>query len=248
MRIQILSDLHNEFGKFEFNFSEIDLLILAGDIDIGLSGFYWISEIVKEIPVIYVLGNHEYYKNSYPKLLHKLQDLSLNSNIHVLENKSIEIGGVTFHGTTLWTNFELFGNPKTTGYECQQRMNDYKLIRLDPTYSKLRTIDTHVIHYKSLMWLKDSLTKSNTKKNVVITHHAPSINSISAKFKEDVLSAAFASNLEDYIMETQPDFWIHGHVHEPYDYNIGKTRVICNPKGYPDEPYNGYNSKLTIEI
>jgi len=148
MRIQILSDLHNEFGKFEFNFSEIDLLILAGDIDIGLRGFYWISEIVKEIPVIYVLGNHEYYKNSYPKLLYKLQGLSLNSNIHVLENKSIEIGGVTFHGTTLWTNFELFGNPKTTGYECQQRMNDYKLIRFDPTYSKLRTIDTHVIHYK----------------------------------------------------------------------------------------------------
>ena len=248
MKIQIVSDLHNEFGKFKFNFSGIDLLILAGDIDIGLNGFYWVSEIVKEIPVIYVLGNHEYYKNSYPKLLYKLQDISLNSNIHILENKSIEINGVTFHGTTLWTNFELFGNPKTTGYECQQRMNDYKLIRLDPSYSKLRSIDTHIMHYKSLMWLKESVTKSTTKKNVVITHHAPSIKSIAPKFKEDVLSAAFASNLENYIIETQPDVWIHGHVHEPYDYHIGKTRVICNPKGYPDEPYIGYNSKFIIEI
>lgn len=248
MKIQILSDLHNEFGEFEFDFSKIDLLILAGDIDLGLNGFNWISEKIKDKPVLYVLGNHEYYKNSYPKLLNKLQKASLNSNIHILEKQSITINGITFHGTTLWTNFELFGDPKFAGIECQRIMNDFRLIRVDPSYSKLKSIDVHIMYYESIKWLHESLTNSSTTKNVVITHHAPSIKSISDKYKKDISSSAFASNLDDFILEMKPDLWIHGHVHEPFDYNIGKTRVICNPKGYPDEPFNGYNSKFVIEI
>jgi len=248
MRVQILSDLHNEFGVFEYDFSNIDLLILAGDIDLGLKGFEWISEKVKDIPVLYVLGNHEYYKHSYPKLLHKIKDISSNSNIHILEKESIIIENIAFHGTTLWTNFELFGDPKIAGYLCQQRMSDYKLIRLDPSYSKLRSINTHVMHYESLEWLRKSLLNSTKEKNFVITHHAPSIQSIANKYKEDILSAAFASNLDEFIIETKPDFWVHGHVHEPFDYYIGKTRIICNPKGYPDEPYTNYKSKFVIEI
>lgn len=73
MKIQIISDIHLEFGIREFDFSKADLLILAGDVSIGMAGFTWIAERVKNIPVLYVLGNHEYYKNSYPKLLHKIK-------------------------------------------------------------------------------------------------------------------------------------------------------------------------------
>jgi len=101
---------------------------------------------------------------------------------------------------------------------------------------------------KSLKWLKDSLITSKTKKNIVVTHHAPSIKSVSEEHKNDLISAAFASNLEKFIKDLKPDLWLHGHIHEFSDYYIEKTRVICNPKGYPDEKVNGYQENLTIEI
>ena len=248
MRVQILSDIHLEFGGLDFDFSDIDLLILAGDIHLGEKGLDWAKSQVTDIPVIYVLGNHEYYKSSYPKLLYRLLEKAKGTNIHVLEKDSIVIDGITFHGTTLWTNFELFGDPKIAGYACQQRMSDYKLIRRDPSYSKLRSVDTHIMHYKSLNWLKRSLQDSTTATNVVVTHHAPSAKSIPEKFKNDLISAAYASDLESFIEETKPTIWIHGHVHEPFDYSIASTRIICNPQGYISEPFNGYNSKLVVEI
>jgi Icc-related predicted phosphoesterase len=248
MRIRIISDLHLEFGISNFTFTDADLIILAGDVHIGTKGIEWILENIKQTPVIYILGNHEYYKNTYPSVLHKIKELSFQTNIHVLENESVEIEGITFHGATLWTNFELFGDPQNAGYTCQQKMNDYKLIRILPNYSKLRSIDTFKIHYKSFSWLKNSLSNSKTNINIVVTHHAPSIKSIPEEFRNDILSSAYASDLEDFILEYKPDFWIHGHIHKPMDYFIGNTQIICNPCGYINEPFNGHNKNLTINV
>lgn len=105
-------------------------------------------------------------------------------------------------------------------------MNDYKLIRRDPSYSKLRSVDTYKIHKISINWLERSLESSSTKQNMVITHHAPSIKSIPLKFRDDIVSAAYASNLESIILQYRPDYWIHGHIHEPSDYTIGNTNII----------------------
>jgi Icc-related predicted phosphoesterase len=195
-----------------------------------------------------VLGNHEYYKGSYPKTLHKITDLAKGTNIYVLENRSVEIEGITFHGATLWTNFELFGNPRIYGSLCQEKMNDYKLIRRNPTYSKLRSIDTYLIHQVSIKWLETSLESSTTKQNIVITHHAPSIQSVPIQYREDVVSSAYASNLESFNFTYQPDYWIHGHIHEISEYTIGKTKIICNPHGYSYEQYGGFNRELIIEM
>jgi len=114
-------------------------------------------------------------------------------------------------------------------------MNDYKMIRRDPSYSRLCSIDMHVMHNESLRWLEKSLSESTSKTNVVVTHHAPSIKSIPEKHRNDLVSAGYASNLESFIYKTKPDLRIHGHVNEAFDYCIGQTRVICNPKGYPGE-------------
>ena len=67
-------------------------------------------------------------------------------------------------------------------------------------------------------------------------------------FKNDVLSSAYASNLEPLVLEYQPDYWVHGHIHHPIKYHIGDTIVLCNPHGYIDEPYNGFDKNLIIEI
>ena len=160
----------------------------------------------------------------------------------------VEFEGIRFHGATLWTDFSLFGNPVESGIICQTRMNDYAQIRVDPAYSKLRSIDTYRIHQKSKSWLQKSLKESSGFKNVVITHHAPSVKSIPEPDRDHALSAAYASNLEDVILEHQPLYWIHGHIHTPTRYTIGNTEIICNPHGYLSEKYNGYEKDLIIEI
>jgi Icc-related predicted phosphoesterase len=248
MKIQIISDLHQEFGFMDIYFEGADLVILAGDINLGTKGIEWIKTTIRDVPVIYVLGNHEYYKGSYPKTLNAIRNSASDSNVHVLENKAVVIKDVTFHGATLWTDFALLGDSRFNGSICQGKMNDYKMIRRDPSYSKLRSIDTYVIHQVSLKWLRSSLELSTTKKNIVVTHHAPSPKSLPEEHKDDILSSAYASNLEPMILQYQPQFWIHGHIHVPIEYEVGCTKIICNPHGYMNEPYNGFEKNLIIEI
>jgi Icc-related predicted phosphoesterase len=248
MKIQIISDLHQEFGVSGLFFGNADLVILAGDINLGTKGIAWIKEYIPDKPVIYVLGNHEYYKGTYPNTLHKIIEASKGSNVSVLENDSIEFGGIRFYGATLWTDFSLFGNPVEYGIICQSKMNDYRMVRRDPSYSKLRTIDTYKIHQISKNWLEKSLAESKSDKNVVITHHAPSIRSIPEEYKNNPVAAAYASDLESMIIKYKPRYWIHGHIYTPVRYNLDQTEIICNPHGYISEKYNGYNKELIIEV
>lgn len=247
MKIQIISDLHQEFGITELSFDNADVVVIAGDVNLGIKGLHWIQSRIKDKPVIYVLGNHEYYKSSYPKVLNKLKRLAENTNVYVLEDSFIDIDDIRFHGCTLWTDFSIFGDPMEYGIICQSVMNDYKMIKRDPSYSKMRTIDTYKIHQVSRKWLDESLQDSKKSKNIVITHHAPSLQSVSDQYKNDPVTAAYASNMEDFIFKHQPNFWIHGHIHTPIRYQLGKTEIICNPHGYIDEPYNGYEKELIIE-
>ncbi|MGV6943770.1 metallophosphoesterase [Sphingobacterium kyonggiense] len=248
MKIQIISDLHLEFGMSELSFDNADIVVLAGDINLGTKGIEWIQKKIKNKPVIYVLGNHEYYKGSYPKTLNKVKALAENSNVHLLEDSFIDIDGIRFHGCTLWTDFSIFGDPIHYGIICQGSMNDYKMIKRDPSYSKMRTVDVFKIHQASRLWLEQSLENSDMSKNIVVTHHAPSLQSVPEQYKNDPVTAAYASNMEEFILSHQPDFWIHGHIHTPSRYLIGKTEVICNPHGYIDEVYNGYEKELIVEV
>ena len=248
MKIQIISDLHQEFGSTELNFDHSDIVVLAGDVNLGTKGIEWIKHKIPDKPVIYVLGNHEYYKGSYPKTLNKIKEAALDSNVFVLENSFVDIQDVRFHGATLWTDFSIFGNPVHYGMICQLQMNDYKMIRRDPSYSKMRTMDTFKIHQLSRQWLKESLENSKGFKNIVVTHHAPSLLSVPEEYKEDPITSAYASDLEGMIREYQPLYWIHGHIHTPCRYKIENTEIICNPHGYINEKYNGYDKELMITV
>ncbi|WP_306622174.1 metallophosphoesterase [Chryseobacterium ginsenosidimutans] len=248
MKIQIISDLHQEFGSTDLSFDQADVVVLAGDVNLGTKGIEWIKTKIPDKPVIYVLGNHEYYKGSYPKTLNKIKEAAHNSNVFVLEDSFVNIDGIRFHGATLWTDFSIFGDPRYYGMTCQSVMNDYKKIKRDPSYSKLRTIDTFKIHQFSKVWLQESLEKSKGLKNIVVTHHAPSIQSVPEKYKNDPITSAYASNLEDFVLEHIPLYWIHGHIHTPSRYKIGETEIICNPHGYIVEKYKGYEKELIVEI
>lgn len=248
MRIHILSDLHLEFQPFILPEVDADVVVLAGDIHIGEKGIFWAINNIPKKPVIYVLGNHEYYSNAYPKLIDKLKQEAKATNINVMENQSIELDGITFLGCTLWTDFQLFSNARFAEYEASQQLNDFRKIRRSPSYSKLKPSDVAVIQKKSVFWLKESLSKIDTKKLVVVTHHAPSFKSIPLEYKQDILSASYASNLDDLVLDSKATLWIHGHIHSQLNYKIGSTQVICNPRGYPDEQNHLFDPRLVLDI
>lgn len=248
MKIQMMSDLHLEFAPFELPHTDADILVLAGDISTGTKGIDWCLSLKLNIPILYILGNHEFYKSAYPKLIVKLKDRSKGSNVHVLENDSFTLDDVSFLACTLWTDFGLCGNPVLAQLSATQFMNDYKLIRKSPQYSRLRTSDTHAAFRASIYWLENQLQVTKGK-TIVITHHAPSQLSIPDIYKNSTeLNPSFASNLEDFIMNHQPNFWIHGHIHSNVSYTIGKTRVLCNPRGYPTEKQIHFDPQMIIEI
>lgn len=250
MKLHVLSDLHNEFELFEPPKTDADVVILAGDIHIAKKGISWASYSFPKKPVIYVLGNHEYYGRAYPKHINDLKQLAGGTNIHILERDTLTLGDVTFLGCTLWTNFELFGNPRLSGSEATAVMTDYRKIRVSPQYRKLRSLDTAIIHRQSIDWLSQQITdlKANQQKFVVITHHAPSKQSISKKDKENALSAAYASHLDNFVRDSGATVWIHGHIHYTQNYLIGQTRIIANPKGYPDELNIDFEPNFTVEV
>lgn len=249
MKLRILSDLHLEFSDLALSTIDFDITVLAGDIHVKDKALEWIKENIPKKLVIYVLGNHEFYGKSYPKHITKLKSETKGSNIHILENNKLTIDGINFFGSTLWTDFSLFGEPRVAGYHCQQVMNDFKKIRLLPNYSKLRAIDSGEIHKQSIHWLKSELTKCQGDKNVVISHHGPSKKSLLERYASDLSSAAYVSNLDELILKYCPNYWIHGHLHNSADYTIGSCRVLCNPRGYyPNELNENFDEKFTIDI
>jgi hypothetical protein len=134
----------------------------------------------------------------------------------------------------LWTDFSLQGNPRIAAFEARQVLNDFAKIRVSPSFRRFRPFDSVGLFRGSLRWLKAELTMANGADVVVVTHHAPSKLSVPQCFHDDLLSAAFASHLDEFIESSAIDLWIHGHIHESRDYEIGDTRIVCNPRGYPD--------------
>jgi predicted phosphodiesterase len=248
MKIHLLSDLHLEFEDHTPLRKGIDAVVLAGDIHVGTKGIEWALRNYPNIPIIYVLGNHEYYRGAYPRLLEKMEEANYPKNLHILENGSVTIEHVRFLGCTLWADFDLMGEGYSAALVAQARMNDYKLIRKSPEFRLLKASDTRKIHEESDWWLRQTLAAPEEGKvDFVVTHHGPSMQSVPHRYKDDVISCAYSSNLEDVIMEHQPAYWVHGHTHDSMDYQIGDTRVLCNPKGYRGTN-SQFNPELIIEL
>jgi Icc-related predicted phosphoesterase len=248
MRLHILSDLHVEFGPFQPRTVEADVIVLAGDVHAGANGIRWIFQHFPTRPVIYVLGNHEFYAENIPILTSEIKDLAKGSNVHVLENDRIEIDGVVFLGATLWTDFGLYGDVVLAEAVAAAAMMDFQKIRVTHDYRRFRPADARRVHAQSASWLTKQIEDVRGRRFVVVTHHAPSPRSISERYRNDPLNPAFASNLEPLIQNSGAALWIHGHIHQHADYAIGSTRVIANPRGYPQEGHTDFDASLTIDV
>jgi Icc-related predicted phosphoesterase len=237
-----------EFALFQPSHVDADVTVFAGDVHTGTNGLKWILQTYRDKPVVYVLGNHEFYGQKIQKLVAKLKELAAGSTVHVLDNDRVEIGGVVFLGTTLWTDFCLYGDPVKAERLARWGMNDFQKIRIMPTFRRFLPKNAREFHAHSLEWMRREASATQDKGVVVVSHHAPSPKSIPASRQDDPLNVAYASNLEPFIADIGPALWIHGHIHHRAEYMVGRTRVISNPRGHKSEPDSGFDPFFVAEV
>jgi predicted phosphodiesterase len=243
--LRIVSDLHLEFGPYflpKMEGEKDQILILAGDICLAQKFEvydYFFEDVSDRFKyVIYIPGNHEYYHGSIertPIVISK--GLEKYQNVVARSSFNSRLDGLEFGCATLWTDFN-GGNPLNM-LAAQRGMSDFKVIRhkglpLTP---------------EAIFRMHERQLKVLTRKpvDVIVSHHAPSYQSVAQQYLFDSLTPAFANKLDMLIEELPAKVWVHGHTHSFFDYAIGSTRVVCNPRGYPDEK-NGFNPFFTVEV
>ncbi|MCP5371449.1 MAG: metallophosphoesterase [Hyphomicrobiales bacterium] len=262
-RIAVMSDLHVEFDRAEAARRRLpgagrgqlgpdldglagraDAVVLAGDIDIGEDAVDYAGAVAARLglPVILVAGNHEYYGGVLPEVRDAMRRrAAAGGGVHLLEDSAVELnlGGraVRFLGTTLWTDFALYGTARQRADMAAAAglMSDFRVIEAQAG-RPLKPQDTVDLHGRALAWLRRELAAPFTGPTVVVSHHAPSSRSVADRYRDDPLSAAFASRLDRVVETSGAALWVHGHMHGSSDYTLGGTRVVCNPRGYhPDD-------------
>ncbi|MBI2896581.1 MAG: metallophosphoesterase [Deltaproteobacteria bacterium] len=227
MKLLVTSDLHVEFhadggrGLLDsLDTSGIDVLVVAGDLATGgLVGEALRALCVRFRQVVYVLGNHEYYHSSPEEVDERMRVLAERlQNLHWLDCSTAEIDGVRFAGATLW--FE--ADPENRRWA--HMMSDFSAIAgfVPWVYEQNRRAEGF-------------LAVQAPRSDVVVTHHMPSNRSVAPPFVGNPLNRFFVADVEETVRRSGAALWVHGHTHVRCDYVCGKTRVLCNPHGYPDE-------------
>jgi len=276
MKIFLTSDIHTErvhkrfdpdfdYPELRFGYpAEAGVIVLAGDIGEWVNGLDWARHRFKNKEIIYVPGNHEYYRSDLA-VLDELRSKAKELGIHLLENDAVIIDDVRFLGATLWTDFNDFSEAEVK--KAQTSITDYSVISCKNWHAdinntlaeKLKLLPTiennkhelftsriaYLLHKNTLKWLESQLLMPYDGKTVIVTHHAPSLRSCGTK-----VNYSYASNLDNFIRlyARNIDLWCHGHIHGAVDYEISGVRVVSNPKGYPHENNGQFMPNLIINI
>ena len=233
MRIQLASDLHLELLRRWPHECLItpapgaDVLVLAGDIHRGQAAIERFAGW--PVPVLYLAGNHEFYDCQWEALRSTLRRCAEGTAVRFLDNDAVTLDGVRFLGSTLWTDYRLPGIPQPEAMEAAEGflLDHQRILTRSGAFRAQDALDEHL---RSRAWLARELSVDTSTPTVVLTHHAPHPNSIHARFAGSTVNAAFVSDLTELV--EQADLWLHGHVHDSFDYRIGRCRVVTNPRGY----------------
>lgn len=214
--------------------------------------------------VIYVMGNHEYYHSDFATELDEVRrKLAHLTNLYILEREVKVIGDVTFIGGTLWTDMNNLDT--LTLYHMRTMMNDFRVIQNSATPVHFRTQegefktrvgkfspeDAVEEHVKMKQYIQSVVQGNHDTKYVVVGHHSPSRRSTHEMYAQDtVMNGGYSSDLDEFITDRpQIKLWTHGHTHHPFDYTIGETRVVCNPRGYLGHEVRADEfALLTVEV
>ena len=276
MRIALASDVHLEFGDINLkNTDNADVLILGGDIcvaaDIGKPDPNNIMEGARsnritdffkrcsfQFPhVVYIMGNHEHYHGDFAKTVPHFRDvLGSLPNLHILEKETFVLDDITFIGGTLWTDMNRRDN--RTLHEISRMMNDFRCVDNSAKTEdgrgwpgRFTTVDAANDHDAMVEYIRLMIEGKFDQKFVVVGHHAPSRLSTHPRYaSEAIMNGGYSSELDDFILDhPQIKLWTHGHTHEDFDYCIGSTRILCNPRGYVNYEERADTWKLvTVEV
>lgn len=278
-RLHLLSDLHLESGPYAVpELLDFDIAVAAGDIGPIELAVPWLAALQK--PVVFVLGNHERYGHGIVDSVVHAKRLAQGTQVRVLERGQVVIQGVRFLGCTLWTDLYRFDSSFVQA--AHWVMKDYRNIGCDdwladetrrrrlmrlcnrhgyppPTAdengrTELHPGVTYLEHQASLKWLQSRLNRRHPGLTVVVTHHAPSFESLRRSgvpddalanrvhwnFSDRYEQAKIAAYASDGILTRMDsecvDLWVHGHTHCGLDYVEKRIRVVCNPRGRPIKP------------
>jgi predicted phosphodiesterase len=255
MKFWVLSDLHLDVNRrFPFAVPDPrpvhDAVIVAGDLCQGLAEGvrFIVAEGLNTKPVVYVGGNHEFYGfDRHEELARGREEAARHSNIHLLERDAVVLGGAVFLGCTLWTDYRYAGIQEQARamHYAARRISDHRMISAGKgAWSPEQALAEHDA---SRAWLAGRLAEPASHPRIVVTHHAPSRLSVQQRYREDLLTAAFASDLDDLV--AQADLWVHGHLHAPAIYRLGGCRVVANPRGYVGiKEDRQFNPALVVEL
>ena len=237
MKIQVLSDLHLEHGGIlPGHHPEAEVIVLAGDLAPYTEGLIdRVAEHWSSAPhIIYVLGNHEFYGTEIEETRASLATECAEAGIHLLDPGTVRIDRVRFIGATLWTDLLLEGMADEIGAHLRvsREISDFPGA-IQHQGRDFTTGESVERHRADRAFIERELEEAEHTGDrvVVVTHHAPSPRSIRPWFKGDPFNCAFASDLDRVIERYQPELWIHGHMHDPVDERLGRTRLLANPAG-----------------
>ena len=234
MKIALLSDLHLSMHPLDLPHTDADVVVLAGDLGRPRAAIDWAMRYDR--PTLFVPGNHEYY-GSEPTVsaLSELRALASATVVRVLERREWLHRGVRFLGCTLWSEHRLEATEEARNVALRhavEMVRDFSRIRVAPGFQDVFTPAlSRMLFEQSVEWLEERFAAPHFGPTVV-TDFAPSRRSIHPRFQGSPLNGCFVSDLEDRILKWQPSLWLHGHVHDSFDYFVGSTRIVANPRGY----------------
>ena len=243
MKIQYVSDLHLEFDTMPVPEVIGDVLVLAGDIGVGVKHKDWVVACCeKHDNVIMILGNHEFYGSSMQKIRNAWAEMDMPNNFYFLDNDWVTINGVNFIGSTLWSH----AHPL-----CP--LNDFRLIKYKYPggYGKFSTQEAKKLFNENLDWLIKTVAKLSGHSNVVITHHAPSWKVQDPKYagQDSVVGSGFQTDILHLFDPKDITAWIYGHTH--YNTEFIEHGIFCtsNQRGYASYGLaDGFDPDKMIDI
>lgn len=231
-------------------------LLLVGDIwhakkPYSYAGYSWMKELSSRFQyIVFVLGNHDFWGGNLPKEYmnnRKYIEEQKLENVFLLQNTTLIIGDIKFIGATLWTDF-LMGSAVAMNL-ARERMNDYKYMTFGPNFTHLSPKNILGEHIKSRSYIFDNSQKDYPEqKLIVLSHHVPSYLSMDKEDNTDdkkYENSLDFSDLDTLIEKSEIDIWFHGHSHIAKNYNIGLTKIMANPRGYPGEE-TGYDPNFRL--
>jgi hypothetical protein len=207
------------------------------------------EECAKYEQVDLIMGNHEHYHHIFDYTAEVIREFLEGTNVRLLDNEWVKLKeGWSLFGGTLWTNYK--NRDWFALHAAKDKMNDHTIIKkIKPVpgpYSdflgRFLPVDAADEHDKCMKAFADGIYDMDRidDKKIIMTHHAPCGQSVHPRFIGDELNYAYYTELSNEMLDNETiKYWIHGHMHDNWDYNVGECRVICNPRGYAGYQLNG---------